>query len=297
MGRFDVRRHDMAIKNFLGLNAQEANLKHASWVVLPAPYERTTTYVRGCRHGPVAIIHASEQVELYDERLGRESYRELGVHTAPVVRCSSVPAKQGLRRIQARVAAYLAMGKKVALLGGEHTVTLASAWAHREKGRAFTVLSLDAHADLRESYQGSPLNHACVARRLLEVAPVVVAGVRNISAGEAGVVEEKKLPVFFAHEGRLDRPGVMTRVMRAIKTEAVYLSLDLDVFDPSLISAVGTPEPGGAAYNEVVAFLELLCRRKRVIGFDVVELCPRSGEVVSDFTAAKLVYHLIGLIG
>ncbi len=287
----------MVTKNFLGLNAKEADLKDAKWVVIPAPYERTTTYVRGCRRGPVAIIHASEQVELYDERLGKESYLEHGIHTAAVVRCTGIPPAQALRRIAKDVNNYLEMGKKVVLLGGEHTVSLASVWAHREIYPSFSVLVLDAHADLRDKYQGTPLNHACVARRLLELAPVVIAGVRNISAGELPLLKRKKVPVFFAHDAPLARPGTTTKIIRAIKTDAVYLSIDLDVFDPAVMSAVGTPEPGGCGYNEVVDFLKVLCRRKKVIGFDVVELCPRQGEVVSDFTAAKLAYHLMGLIG
>ncbi len=285
------------MRRFLGLTNEEAALERAKWVVLPAAYERTTTYVRGCRRGPRALINASQQVELYDERLGQETYLKQGIHTASSSPCQGASPEAGLRRIEQDVGKYLAMGKKVALLGGEHTVSLPAVRACREKHPSFTVLSLDAHADLRDSYQGSTLNHACVSRRLLELVPVVVAGVRSISAEELPVLREKRLSVFLAHQVPLNRPGSVTRIIRAIKTKAVYLSIDVDVFDPAVMPAVGTPEPGGATYDQVVDFLKLLCHSKRVIGFDLVELCPRRGDIISDFTAAKLVYHLIGLIG
>jgi len=285
------------MKNFLGLSAGESKLADAKWVILPAPYERTTTYVKGCRRGPMAIINASQQVELYDERLGGESYLNSGIYTAPSARCVGLPAGAALKNVQSEVRGYLKQGKRVALLGGEHTVSLAAVRAHRETAAKLTVLCLDAHADLRDKYQGSPLNHACVSRRLLETGPLVVAGVRNISVAGARLVAQRKLPVFFAHLGRLDSAVVSRKILAAIKTSQVYLSLDLDVLDPSLMNAVGTPEPGGAGYDELARFLGMLCRRKKLVGFDMVELCPKREQVVSDFTAAKLAYHLIGLAG
>jgi agmatinase len=184
----------------------------------------------------MAIINASQQVELYDERLGRESYLNSGIHTAPSARCVGRAAGAALKNIQSGVLGYLKQGKQVALLGGEHTVSLAAVRAHRKMAPDLTVLCLDAHADLRDKYKGSPLNHACVSRRLLETGPLVIAGVRNISAQGASLAKERKLPLFFAHRGRLDSQAVSARILGAIKTQDVYLSLDLDVMDQALIS-------------------------------------------------------------
>ena len=278
--------------NFLGLPEQFSERTQSECVILPIPYEQTTTYVKGTRLGPKAILDASQQVELYDEELDGEPYTR-GIHTAPYLILERTP-EDALKEIQRAVTEILKEKKTPVALGGEHTLTVGVVKAFAEVYDNMTVLQLDAHADLRDEYLGSKLNHACTVRRLLEYVPVVQAGVRSLSKDEADCINENNLTVFYAQGMRKKNQGgeIVSNL-----SDTVYVSLDLDVLDPGIMPSVGTPEPGGLDWYDVLGLIRAVTQKKRIVGFDVVELCPQAGNVAPDFLAAKLVYKMIGYIG
>lgn len=278
-------------ENFLGLPGRFSKEADSRFTVLPIPYEQTTTYVRGTRYGPQAILEASHQVELYDEELDLEPY-EVGIHTASDLDLSASP-QQALEEIYRTVSDVLKRGKIPVALGGEHTLTIGVVRPLAEVYDGLTVLQLDAHADLRDEYFNSKLNHACTARRLLEHGPVIQAGVRSMSKPEADYVREHNLKVFYTQQvrGKEGREEVVSRL-----SNDVYVTVDLDVFDPGIMPAVGAPEPGGLDWYDVLGLIRAVSQRSRIVGFDVVELCPQSGNIAPNFLAAKLVYKVIGYI-
>ena len=279
-------------RNFLGLSDDESGYDMSGYVILPVPYERTTTYRKGAASGPQAIIAASFEVELYDEELGTEPYLA-GIHTARESCGDIAEPKTLITKVADTVRRLADDGKFVISLGGEHTISIGPVTAHARSRSDLSVLQIDAHADLRESYQNDRYSHACTMRRIRDVVATTVGiGIRNISKDEAELVSSRRLPLYMAadvvgndrwHESAL-----------ADLTENVYLTIDLDGFDPSIMPGVGTPEPGGLGWYETLAFLKKLCNSRNVIGFDVVELSPIPGNPVSEFTAAKLIYKLIG---
>ena len=278
---------------FLGIGPQWSCYETARAAVLPIPYEATTTYVKGTRQGPQAIIDASHEVELHDEELGRETYRD-GVATLTAVDVADVPFERAAERIAAAARQVVADGKLLVALGGEHSITPPLVDAVASVCGPLTVLQLDAHADLRASYEGSPHSHACAMARVTERHPAVQVGIRNLSADEAALVRKGGHNVFFAHEMAAG-PGWMGRALGLLRGN-VYLTIDLDAFDPSFMPAVGTPEPGGLGWYETLRFLRRVATQCRIVAMDVVELCPIPGNIVSDFTAAKLIYRLMGYI-
>ena len=265
----------------------------ARLVILPAPFELSTSYIKGTKKGPEAIIKASAYVELYDEELKTEPYR-LGIHTAK----SLFPAKDAagwVRNISLAVKQILAENKFPVILGGEHTVSVGAIEAYQKSGFPnLSVLQFDAHADLRDSFEGSRLSHACAARRIAEKYPLTQVGIRSLSAEEAEFKKGSTNVTTFEASPAL-RKDTLEGMISSL-TENVYITLDLDVFDPAFVPAVGTPEPGGLNWYEVLEVLRYLTTQKRVVGFDVVELCPLKGSIVSDFLSAKLIYKLIGYI-
>ncbi len=271
----------------------------AQVVILPIPYEATTTYRRGCENGPDAILEASQQVEYYDEELERETCRDVGIYTQSSVadtRTGHFTAEEMLQFTQEAVYQLIQDGKFVIALGGEHSITTGVVEAYRQAypDEAFTVIQIDAHGDLRFSYEGSIHNHACVMRRIVDMGlPTVQIGIRSISKEEADLIKEKQLTVFRAREIATE-PNWSERALAAIPTQKVFLTIDLDGIDPTLIPGVGTPEPGGLSWYAVTAFLRCVFETHQVIGCDVMELAPIVDSVVSQFTAAKLVYKLIG---
>jgi agmatinase len=277
--------------NFLGLSAPFCEEKTAHFVVLPIPYEQTTTYGKGTAHGPKAIIEASQQVELYDEELGFEPYT-MGVYTAPDIKPGPGP-HETLEAICWATSDLLEQGLIPVALGGEHSLTVGMVRAFIEKFKDLTILQLDAHADLREQYLDSKWNHACTARRLMELAPVVPVGIRNLSKEEAEFIQKRSLNIFYAQEVRRHKPWdeVIARL-----SQNVYVTIDLDVFDSGIMPSVGTPEPGGLDWYEVLELIRLVAHERTIVGFDVVELCPQPGNIAPDFLAAKLVYKVIGYI-
>ncbi|MFA4973857.1 MAG: agmatinase [bacterium] len=281
--------------NFLGLEPKDCDYSRARVVVLPVPYEATVSYGGGTSKGPAAIIAASQQVELYDEELSCEP-SEIGVATMDPVDVSGVSPGELYERVAPHVLKILHDGKIPLSLGGEHSVTPAIFAALQRIHRDTTVLQFDAHADLRQEYDGEPMSHACAMARVRELAPAVQVGIRNLSREEAAWIERDRLPVFFAHRMRKD-PDWMKKALAEIKTEKIYITIDVDAFDSSVVPMTGTPEPGGMGWYEVTEFLRLVMSRKKTVGIDIVELAPREGMHASDFLVAKLAYKCIGYLG
>lgn len=293
-----VAQISTSVMPFLGAEVA-ATYDAASVVILPIPYEATTTYRRGCENGPDALLEASQQVEYYDEELEQETCREIGIYTHfPIAdtRLGTVSAEEMLQVTQQTVYQLIQDGKFVIALGGEHSITTGVVEAYRQffPTEPFTVIQIDAHGDLRFSYEGSTHNHACVMRRILDMGlPTVQIGIRSICQEEANLIKEKHLTVFRARE-IATQPDWMERAIASIPTPKVFLTIDLDGIDPTLIPGVGTPEPGGLTWYGLTTFLRSVFETHQVIGCDVMELAPVVDAVVSQFTAAKLVYKLIG---
>lgn len=269
-------------------------------VILPIPYEATTTYRNGCENGPDAILEASGQVEYYDEELDWETGKDIGIYTAESIADTrngrSVSSEEMLQVTRETVSQMIADGKFVIGLGGEHSITTGLVEAYRKAypNEPFTVVQIDAHGDLRYEYEGSIHNHACVMRRIVEMGlPTVQIGIRAICKEEADLIKEKNLTVFRARE-IATQPDWMERAIASIPTKRVFLTIDLDGIDPTLMPGVGTPEPGGLNWYSLLSFLRQVFQNHEVIGCDVMELAPIVDSVVSQFTAAKLVYKLIG---
>lgn len=294
-------------QNFGGLSPKFSRFASARAVILPVPYDLTTSYVAGTRRGPQAILEASRHLELYDEELQCEPYR-LGVHTLPLLEPSAASPEETIQRVEQTVSWLIEREKFPVLLGGEHSLTLAPVRALQKKFGKFSVLQLDAHADLRDSFQGTPFNHACVGRRMHELGlKIVQIGVRAISPEEADFIRTAKnmhvcfdyelqaLTPLWTAEGHYQGVRALEAALAALK-DPVYVTLDLDVFDPALMPAVGTPEPGGLGWYTVLNILKYVGAKHTVLGCDVVELCPIAGMVGPDFLAAKLVYKMLGCL-
>jgi len=279
--------------NFLGLTDEDARYDDARGVVVPVPYERTVSYGGGTANGPRAILEASAYVELYDEVLREEPYRTGGIHTAPAVEASSQSPEAFIDRLE-RVAADLIADDKFPLfLGGEHALSTGPIRAARAAFADLSVLQLDAHADLRDAYQGSPWSHACVMRRVFDLGvPAVPVGIRAVAVEEAEFIEEQDFPVFWSH--RLAHGDEWMETALQALTDTVYVTFDVDYFDPSLMPSTGTPEPGGGGWHDSMTFLAKVFREKRVVGMDVVELAPIAGLASPDFVAARLVHRCLG---
>lgn len=268
--------------------------------ILPIPYEATTTYRRGCANGPAAILDASQQLECYDEELDRETGLEVGIYThepiADTRNGKKISPLDMLKVTQQTVIKLVNDGKFVIAIGGEHSITSGIVAAYKQIyfDRPFTVIQIDAHGDLRYEYEGSIYNHACVMRRIIEMElPTLQIGIRAICKEEADLIKEKALTVFRAREIAI-QPDWIEKAIASIQTKQVFLTIDLDGIDPTLIPGVGTPEPGGLNWYSLTGFLRKVFDLYEVIGCDIMELAPINDSVVSEFTAAKLIYKLIG---
>jgi agmatinase len=262
-------------------------------VVLPVAYDGTTEWCSGARDGPRAIINASEYLELYDIELDRE-ISEVGIHTLPEVQPDMAGPEHMVRRVYQVAQGLLDKGKTVVMLGGEHSLTLGAVKAYRERYQALSVLQLDAHADLRDSYLGTRFGNATVMRRVSELCPIVPVGVRSLSQEERQFISRAGITPFYAPELISGQIGLQQIV--AALSQQVYITIDLDVLDPSVMPAVGTPEPGGIGWYEITGLLREVCRARQVVGFDLMELCPQQGPASCAYLAAKLAYKLVGYI-
>jgi agmatinase len=280
---------------FLGLSAEESTLSKARVAVIPAPFDQTTSYLPGTRFGPRAILEASRQVEFYDEELDREPH-SIGVATLAEIEIDPADVEAGLNRLESTIGDVAAKGLVPLTLGGEHTLTYAPVAALRERYPGLGVLQLDAHLDLRDSYQGTKLSHASVMRRIRELGiPTVAVGIRSVSREEADYVHAEKAPVHLAREIRA-RGLPVDEIVDSLPNP-IYITIDLDAFDPAYVPGVGTPEPGGLTWDEGLRLLRAAFERRQVVGCDIVELCPIAGQPASDFFAAKLANKLIGYLG
>lgn len=276
--------------HFLDMDDEFLQLESAAYVLLSVPYDGTSTFVKGADKGPQAILDASDSLELYDIQYDIDASKA-GVYTDHHDYDLSTPEAM-VKSVYGRVSHFLDMGKRVAMVGGEHSVSVGAIRAMSERFLDLTVLQIDAHADLRDEYHGSPYNHACVMRRAQECARVVQVGIRSVCEEEqCNIVPEN---IFYAHN-IVGRTGWEDEVVERL-TGNVYISFDLDGLDPSILPATGTPLPGGLQWYPTLNLLEKVFRARRVVGFDVVELCPQEGNVVSDVLAASLVYKMMGMM-
>lgn len=280
---------------FGGLPAEFTDPQSAAIHVLPVPYDMTSSWKKGADRGPAALIAASANMELYDIPTKMEVYRR-GIHTLdPIVEHG--PPEVMADRVDAAIDGILKQEKFPVVLGGEHSVSIGAIRAAARHIPNLTVLQIDAHGDTRESYDGSPFNHACVMARAREWCSVTQVGIRAIDIEEVERLDESR--VFFGHDIEEARAKADDAwINRAIATldQNVYITIDLDAFDSSLVPATGTPEPGGLLWREVNELLGRVCRQRRVVGFDVVELLPTEGHWASEFFAAKLVYRVLSMV-
>ena len=265
------------------------NYQESAIVILPVPYDETSTWIKGADSGPDAMMQASVNLEFYDTETGSEVHRK-GIFTLEPLEEKSSPGAL-VNAVFEKVSFLLGEGKFPVVIGGNHTVSIGSVKAAASKYDNLSVLQLDAHADLRQEYEGSPLNHACVMARAMEYAHTVQVGIRSMSADEIKPAE--KTSIWFAHDLYYDK-SLYSSALESLK-ENVYITFDLDVLDPSLMPSTGTPEPGGPDYYELMHFLRKVAEKRNIVGFDVVELCP-SPKKMPDFVAAKIVYQLLSYI-
>jgi agmatinase len=276
---------------FAGLEPPYSDLRQAKAVILPVPYDGTSEWRTGSRHGPQAIIDASEYLELYDLELDREIYR-VGISTLPRVEPLLGSPQDMIDRVYGMVKGLIQNGKFVVLLGGEHSLSLGAVRAFKEAFPTLSVLQLDAHADLRDEYLGTKYGQACVMRRVLEVCPICQVGVRSLSWEEKQFSTQKRLKSFYMSD--LASGGASIDRIADSLGQDVYITIDVDVLDPSIMPSVGTPEPDGMSWRQILDIVAPIMRRKHVVGFDLMEFCPAEGSSSCAFLLAKLTYKLIG---
>ena len=276
--------------NFLALPPHLSSLERSRVVVVLVPYDSTVSFKSGTREGPLEIVKASAGLEDYDMELDID-VSTVGIHTTPLLESQMDSPRAMGQRIYEVVLPLIKLGKLVVLLGGEHSVSVGSVKAMREEWQDLSVLYLDAHADLRDEYMGTRWGHASVARRLHELCPVSQLGVRSMSQEEREYIRSSGMKVWEASSDGCYIPPI-EQVCESLSSN-VYISIDLDVFDPSLMPAVGTPEPGGIGWYEMIGLLKEVARRKNIVGFDITELSPEKGSISSAYTAAKLTFKLI----
>jgi agmatinase len=286
------RKRFWGAHGFLGPGYARPGQTGAKVHIVPIPCETTVTYGGGTAEGPQGIIEASWNLEVYDMARDRELHA-VGIHTCPPVDCTG-PIAEIHDRIERKAKAVVRRSVFPVFLGGEHSITYPILRAFRSMGPPFTVLCLDAHADMRDQYEGEPLSHACVMRRISELGvPVVHVGMRSMGPEERDAVREGPVRFFPMHEMRGDSSWMEAAAEACLRR--VYLSIDVDAFDPSLVPSTGTPEPGGLSWDEVITFLAVLEKRGHVpVGADIVELAPIQGLLHPDFLCAKLLYALVG---
>jgi agmatinase len=259
-------------------------------VILPVPLDRTTSYVPGTRTGPHEILVASSHLELWDEETRTDVHR-IGIFTMPEMEFPFATMGEVMAEIRRVAAELVSRGKFPIALGGEHSITPPIVEAVAAKHPGLSVLQIDAHADLRDSFMGTPLNHACAMRRVLEHAPCTQVGIRSLSTEEAAAVPTLKTTIFYDWNMRRDADWI-DRVVDTL-SDTVYITIDCDAFDPAIMPAVGTPEPGGLSWYEALALLRRVIESRRLVGCDIVELCPMPGNVSPNFLCAKLIYKIL----
>ncbi len=280
----------LATGEFGGTTPTTTDFDTARVVILPVPLDRTTTYVPGTRNGPHEILVASSHMELWDEETETDVH-SVGIFTLPEMELPFATMDEVIREIRRVATELVARGKFPVVLGGEHSITAPIVAALAAKHPGLSVLQLDAHADLRDSYMGTPHNHACAMRRVLEYARCTQVGVRSLSTEEAAAVPTLPTEIFYDFNMR-QREDWIERVVDSLG-DTVYVTVDCDAFDPAIMPAVGTPEPGGLSWYEMLALLRRVIEGRRVVGCDIVELCPMPGNIAPNFLCAKLLYKIL----
>lgn len=278
--------------NFGGVDAETADFERARVLIWPVPFEKTVSYGGGTKDGPHAIIDASRNMELFDEEIGGET-AQIGIHTLEAIDADR-EVNEMMQVLYDETHRLLKQKKFICMLGGEHSISSPVIKAHKEIYPKLSVLQIDAHADLRDEYDGTPYSHASIMRRVVEFAPAVQVGIRSLSADEARAIPSLPTKVFFAKDivGRTDWIDDAVDGL----TEDVYLTIDVDGFDPSLIPTTGTPEPGGLGWYEVVWLIKKAAEKRRIVGMDVTELSTSPGNNAPSFLTAKLIYKTLGYI-
>lgn len=284
------RQDDSHPRVFFDLPPELTNPVQAAAAICPVPYDATASWLKGTAGGPAAILEASQYVEIWDIETASEPWRR-GIATLPPVAVDVTPETVVLQ-VAARVGEILDQKQLPIVLGGEHSVSIGAIQATAERYSSLSVLQIDAHADTRESYHGSSYNHACVMARVRELCPIVQVGIRSLDTEEVALLDVSR--VFWAHEILRDEQATWMDRAVDLLTEEVYVTIDVDGFDPSIMPATGTPEPGGLTWYQVNELLSKVASSRRVVAFDVVELLP--GHPPSAFTAAKLVYRFLAEI-
>ena len=273
--------------NFGYLPEEYSNPDNAAIVIIPVPYDGTSTWGKGADKGPQAIIEASVNMELYDIETDSEVYKK-GIFTDSPVQGLSFP-EDIVETLADRVTYHLEDGKFVVVIGGEHSISIGPVKAHAQNHNDLAVLQLDAHSDLRDEYNGSKYSHACVMARIAEICPFLQVGIRSMDASEKDRMDKNR--VFLAKDIHTGKDWIKKVVSKLSKT--TYITIDLDVFDPSIMPSTGTPEPGGLSWYDVLALLKAVSENTNIVGFDVVELCPDDRNKAPDFLTAKLIYKLL----
>lgn len=282
-------------KNFLAVEKEVSSYENSKIVILSAPLEKTVSYGKGTANGPKEILKASHYVEFYDEEFDRELVFEKGIATLSELKLKDISVKKGIDKIYKNVKKLIADDKFVVTLGGEHSLSSAPVKAHFEAYENLSVLQIDAHSDLRDSYEGSKYSHASVMARVAEFTKdIVQVGIRAQCIEESKFIRENEIKTFYARDIRNGKHGEnwIRKVTDGLK-ENVYVTFDVDGLDPSVITATGTPEPGGLFWDETMNLFRKIGEEKNIVGFDVVELAPSKYHENSNFTTAKLVYKLL----
>lgn len=283
--------HDASISQFGEPDAPFCEPAQARYTIIPAPLEYTVCYMQGTRLGPQAILNASSQIELYDEELDCSPI-DVGVFTRPALDYTGMDHAAALQATGDAVRAVVQQGQIPLTLGGEHSLSAPAIAAVHERYPDLTVVHIDAHGDLRAEYEGTPLSHASVERRVVEMGiPLLEIGIRSFCAEEAAFLKTKpNVAVVWAYQLAQGKAAIPWERL----SPHTYVTIDLDAFDPSEMPAVGTPEPGGLSWYQVLQLFQEICRKSKIVGMDVVELCPMAGQTHADVLAAKLVYKMIG---
>lgn len=277
----------MKTKTYAGIPDEYAKLETSKIVLIPVPYDGTSTWQKGADKGPEAFLEASENMELYDIETDSEVYKN-GIYLGAPVTLNATPEAMA-DAVQQETKKYIKKNKFVTIIGGEHSISVGTIRAFNEVYQNLTVLHIDAHADLRQSYEGSTCNHACALYEASQNTNLIQVGIRSMDEQEKSVMDFDK--TYFAHEMTTDDSWMDSAIDQM--TDNVFITFDLDAFDPSILPSTGTPEPGGLFWYETLEFLKEVFKEKNVVGFDIVELCPNGNEKSSDFLAAKLYYKML----
>ena len=265
----------------------------ARFTVLPIPHEKTTSYGKGTKKGPDAILKASLQLELWDEEVKKETWKN-GIYTFKAFNCDK-SEKLFFKTLEAEVKSILALTTSIPFfLGGEHSITQALVPPFLKKHKNLSVLHFDAHADLRAEYEGSAHNHACALYPISKLCKVVQVGVRNVAPEEKNLINSGNVKTYLMHE-HLNVDKLSVKVLHDL-TSKVYITIDADGFDPSVMPATGTPQPGGFMWHEALRFFKKICEKKEIVGVDLTEISPLKNSHITEFTAAKLIYRMMGYL-